>query len=244
MGESRERFVECAEMLLEGLERGWCEYDGKFVKQPRAAIRPEPFKSFRDRTYAAAVSPESSQIMARLGVGILIIPQKPWKEVENELNAYRKVFHEVNGTDAPPPISAGWVFCDEDKDRAYEKAREYIGGYWQTVLDHYQFAGDHLKTTKGYEYYGKMSEKIQQYGADGAIDFFMNLAGLGARRRCAWRRSSTFPTAPARDSFVGVFSYAGMPHEEAKRNMTLFAEKVMPELKNLPTAAERARKAA
>src|SRR5262249_12887190 len=46
MEESRQRFVESAQMLLEGLERGWCEYAGEFVKQPRAAIRPAPFKSF------------------------------------------------------------------------------------------------------------------------------------------------------------------------------------------------------
>jgi alkanesulfonate monooxygenase SsuD/methylene tetrahydromethanopterin reductase-like flavin-dependent oxidoreductase (luciferase family) len=91
MDESRQRFVESAEMLLKGLESGWCEYDGAFVKQPRAAIRPAPFKSFRGRTYAAAVSPESLPIMARLGVGILIIPQKPWHEVAKELDAYRTV---------------------------------------------------------------------------------------------------------------------------------------------------------
>ena len=44
-------------MLLEGLEKGYCEFDGEFLNQPRADIRPAPFKSFRGRTYAAAVSP-------------------------------------------------------------------------------------------------------------------------------------------------------------------------------------------
>src|SRR5713101_227179 len=88
MGESRERFVEYAQMLLEGLEKGYCELDGEFVSQPRADIRPAPFKSFRGRTYAAAVSPESMKIMAELGVGILIIPQKPWPEVAKELVEY------------------------------------------------------------------------------------------------------------------------------------------------------------
>ena len=77
-------------MLLRGLETGFCEYDGTYVQQPRAAIRPAPFKSFRGRTYAAAVSPESARIMAELGVGILIIPQKPWAEVARELDDYRK----------------------------------------------------------------------------------------------------------------------------------------------------------
>ena len=56
LGESRERFIESAEMLIEGLEKGYCEYDGKYIKQPRRDIRPKPFKSFKGRTYAAAVS--------------------------------------------------------------------------------------------------------------------------------------------------------------------------------------------
>src|SRR5262249_17690504 len=96
MDESRGRFVECAEMVLRALETGYCESDGRFVKQPRAAIRPAPFKSFRGRTYAAAVSPESLPIMAKLGVGILVIPQKPWHEVAKELDTYRTMYREVN----------------------------------------------------------------------------------------------------------------------------------------------------
>ena len=40
--QGRERFVESAEMILKGLETGVCAYDGKFVKQPEAAIRPAP----------------------------------------------------------------------------------------------------------------------------------------------------------------------------------------------------------
>ena len=67
--------------------------------------------------------------MAELGIGILIIPQKPWDAVAEELKAYRAIFRETNGLEAPPPISAGWVFCDEDKDRAAEMAVKYIGGY-------------------------------------------------------------------------------------------------------------------
>ena len=36
MSESRERFVECAETILQGLEQGYCEYDDKYIQQPRA----------------------------------------------------------------------------------------------------------------------------------------------------------------------------------------------------------------
>lgn len=230
MGESRERFVEGAEMILQGLERGWCEYDGKFVKQPRAAIRPEPFKSFRGRTYAAAVSPESARIMARLGIGILIIPQKPWREVAKELDEYRGIYREVNGVDAPQPVAAGWTFVDKSADRAREMAMKYIGGYYQTVLDHYNFAGDHLARTKGYEYYGKMAEKINHLGADKTIEYFTDLQVYGTPEQ-VYEKIMDIHKRVNNSSYVGVFSYAGMPHEEADRNLRLFAKEVMPELK-------------
>ena len=139
MGESRERFVEAADMVLTGLEQGYCEYEGQFYTQPKKDIRPQPFKSFKGRTYAAAVSPESSEIMARLGVGILIIPQKPWEDVAVELETYRTIYREVNGAEAPAPIAGGWVFCDKDAGRAEEMARRYIGAYWQSAMKHYNF---------------------------------------------------------------------------------------------------------
>jgi alkanesulfonate monooxygenase SsuD/methylene tetrahydromethanopterin reductase-like flavin-dependent oxidoreductase (luciferase family) len=235
MEESRERFVESAQMLLRGLESGYVEYDGSYVKQPRKAIRPAPFKSFRGRTYAAAVSPESVPIMAELGVGVLIIPQKPWREVAKELDAYRSVYRQVNGGEAPPPVCAGWTFCDPDPERAREMARRYVGGYFRSVLDHYQFAGDHLKTTRGYEYYGKFSEKIATYGEDGVIDFFVDLQVAGTPEQC-YEKILDIRSRVGNDHFVGVFSYAGMPYDEAERNMRLFAAEVMPALQKLGPA--------
>ena len=239
MEESRPRFVECAEMILTGLETGYCEYDGTYVKQPRAAIRPAPFKSFRGRTYAAAVSPESLPIMAKLGVGILIIPQKPWHEVAKELDTYRTVYRQVNGVEAPPPISAGWIFCDPSPERAREMARRYIGGYYQTVLDHYHFERDHLAKTKGYEYYGKMAEKIAEYGTETVIDYFVKLQVSGTPEQC-YERIVDIHRRTGNSHFVGVFSYAGMPYDEAERNMRLFVKEVMPEVKKLAAVAPAA----
>jgi alkanesulfonate monooxygenase SsuD/methylene tetrahydromethanopterin reductase-like flavin-dependent oxidoreductase (luciferase family) len=232
MGESRERFVEYARMLLEGLEQGFCEFDGQFISQPRADIRPAPFKSFRGRTYAAAVSPESMKIMAELGVGILIIPQKPWSEVAKELTEYHTLYRQINGVEPPPPISAGWTFCDSDPDRARAQARQWIGGYFRSVLDHYQFGAEHMKTMKGYEYYAKMTDKIHTYGDDKVIDFFVDLQVWGTPEQC-YDKILDVRRRVGNDHFVGVFSYAGMPAAEAERNMRLFATEVMPALQRL-----------
>jgi alkanesulfonate monooxygenase SsuD/methylene tetrahydromethanopterin reductase-like flavin-dependent oxidoreductase (luciferase family) len=233
---AREKFVESAQMLIEGLERGWCEMDGKHVQQKRRDIRPRPFKSFKGRTYAAAVSPESSEIMAKLGIGLLVIPQKPWEAVTEELGNYRRIYRQVNKAEPPAPVLAGWVFCDKDAGKAEAMAREYIGGYWNTVLKHYELVGDHLSKTKGYESYGAMQENISKPGMrDAMVDFFLGLQIYGTPQQCT-DRIADFSARLGSETFTGVFSYAGMPYEMAEQNLRLFASEVMPRLKSMAPA--------
>jgi alkanesulfonate monooxygenase SsuD/methylene tetrahydromethanopterin reductase-like flavin-dependent oxidoreductase (luciferase family) len=232
LDESRERFVESAQMIIEGLEKGYCEFDGKYIKQPHRDIRPKPFKSFKGRTYAAAVSPESSRIMAKLGIGILIIPQKPWDAVAQELTEYRQIYKQVNGGEALPTIAAGWVFCDENADRAREMAVKYIGGYWQTALRHYEMASDHFGKAKGYEYYQQMAKALEGSGKDASVEYFLNLQVWGTPEMCFDKINDIRKRVNA-NHFTGVFSYAGMPWEDAERNVSLFAKEVMPDLKKL-----------
>ena len=236
MSESRTRFAESAKMLVDALEDGVAEFDGELIKQPKVDIRPKPYKSFHGRTYAAAVSPESSLALAQLGLGILIIPQKPWSEVENELKAYRRIFQEVNGTPAPPPIVVGFTFCHEDEDRAKEMASEYVGNYWDSIMDHYEFRSDHLKGTKGYDYYGKFTEKIEQYGTQDVKDFFLDLQVWGTPDQCYDKIMSTRGRVGS-DSFLAAFSFGAMPYDEVEKSMRLFAKEVLPRLKELPAIA-------
>ena len=243
MNDSREIFVEAAEMILRGLETGIVEYDGKHVKQTRREIRPRPHTTFRGRTYAAAVSPESSRIMAEFGIGLLIIPQKPWEMVAQELDVYRSVYRDVNGAEAPPPVVSAWTFCDEDEQRAREMAVKYIGGYWKSVVDHYELAADHLKSIKGYESYGRMQEIAgAPGGADAMTEFFLGIQVWGTPDQC-YEKILEIRRITGSESFTGVDSFAGMPYDEAERGMRLFAREVRPRLQALPLA-EPARAAA
>jgi alkanesulfonate monooxygenase SsuD/methylene tetrahydromethanopterin reductase-like flavin-dependent oxidoreductase (luciferase family) len=236
MGESRERFIESAQMIIAGLESGYCESAGRLIQQPRKAIRPRPFKTFKGRTYAAAVSPESVRIMADLGVGILIIPQKPWEVVAAELDEYRVVYHQVNGEDPPPTIAAGWTYCDSDPERARDMAYRYIGGYWDTVIRHYEFKSDHFAKTKGYEHYGKMTDAIDRYGSEGLVDFFVNLQVWGTPQQCI-EKILDIRARVGCETYIAVPSYSGMPAADAERSLRLFAREVMPVLQQLPAEA-------
>ena len=233
MPEARGRFAETAEMLLNGLEQGFCEYDGEYVKQPRVDLRPRPYKSFKGRTYAAAISTESAEIMAKMGVGILIVPQKPWPVVQKELTKYRSTFFAATGEQAPAPYCAGWMFIDDSADRAEEMARRYIGAYWDSVIDHYEFNKDHLKNTSGYEFHGEMYDRLNAPGGmQKMTDFYVDLQIWGTPGQ-VFDKVQTMRENTLADGFMAVCSYGGMPHDEANRNMQQFAKDVMPELKKL-----------
>ena len=238
MDTSRERFTEAAELILRGLEQGYVEYDGEIFQQPRRDLRPAPTGSFKGRTYAAAVSPESMRIMAELGVGILIVPQKPWKAVEADLDAYRGIFREVNGAEPPQTTVAAWVFCDPDEDRARELARRYIGRYYESVLTHYELNGRQFDGQRGYEYYAKMADRISSVGEESAVDFFVDLHVHGTPEQCHEKIVAIQRRVDA-DRFVGVFGYGGMPYDEAERNLRLFASDVMPAVQALDVAPAR-----
>src|SRR6266436_7640116 len=176
--EGRNRFVEYAELILNSLEKGYME-GGLVTNQPRREIRPFPARSFRGRTYAAAVSPESMPIMAKLGVGLLVIPQKPWEAVKQDFEIYHQVYRETNGTEAPPPFCGGFFFVDEHADRAEEMANKYIGAYYHTAMKHYEMTAEHFGTQKGYEFYRQVTRHIGRLGMDQAVQDFARLMPWG-----------------------------------------------------------------
>lgn len=230
MGESRERFVEYAEAILTALESGYIEYDGAHFKQPRKAIRPFPFKSFRGRCYAAAVSPESARIMSKLGVGLLIIAQKPWEKTLEELEMYRRFYREENGTEAPKPLIVSFIACHEDPAMAAEMHEKYIRGYSRSALNHYEFHNAGLADIKGYEYYGALAKNIEKHGIETFVNFLADLQVWGTPEQVTARIVDYIEKIDGA-GVIGVFSYGGMPQQLAKDNIRLFAEKVMPRLK-------------
>jgi alkanesulfonate monooxygenase SsuD/methylene tetrahydromethanopterin reductase-like flavin-dependent oxidoreductase (luciferase family) len=231
MNTSRERFVEMAECIITGLERGYLDYDGELIHQARRDLRPAPQHSFTGRTYAAAVSPESMPIMARLGIGLLVIPQKPWPVVEEDFRVYTDVYRNENGTEPPPPLCGGFCFVDESADRAEEMAYRYIGGYYGTVLKHYELADAPHEGVKGYEFYTNITKYIDRHGKDGAAEDFVKLMPFGTPAQVL-EKLEVIKDKIGMAGFFPNFAYCGMSYSEGRRNMNLFADKVMPELKS------------
>ena len=228
--EGRSRFVEYAELVLNALEKGYME-GGEHTKQPRREIRPFPARSFRGRTYAAAVSPESMPIMAKLGVGLLVIPQKPWNAVQQDFEVYHKVWREVNGATPPPkPISGGFCFVDEDKDRAEELALSWIGVNYHTVMKHYEMTSPQFGSQKSYEYYSNVGKFIAKHGTEGAARDYAKLMPWGTPDQVLEKVAQIKEMIDA-NGVMFNFSFSGMPYQDAERSIKCFAKHVLPELK-------------
>jgi alkanesulfonate monooxygenase SsuD/methylene tetrahydromethanopterin reductase-like flavin-dependent oxidoreductase (luciferase family) len=228
MSSSREVFDESASALLTALENGFIEASGVHLTIPKRGIRPRPTGSFIGRTYGAAVSPESVKAMARIGAGLIIIPQKPWETVVQELEIYRNEFATLHpDRPAPAPIVAVHTYCSHDGAKATERAQHYNERYYHRVMEHYDLGGTHFDIQKGYSYYAKVSARITDQGKDATAKFYSDLHVYGTPAECMekihWIRQTT-----QCDTLLNFFSYSGMSFEESRANLCLYAEEILP----------------
>src|SRR3954447_18703159 len=163
MEEARPRFVEAAQIVVAALSGESFSYDGEFFKIPRTASRPRPISHPERRFYASAFSPDSAEIMAKLGFGLLMVMQNEWARASEDIARYREIATEPGHMPRPPIILTN-VCCAESRDEAHERAFKYLGQKWQSIDDHYHFSDGHLATVKGYESYGKMARTYAKIG--------------------------------------------------------------------------------
>ena len=232
MSQSRRLFTEAAETILEAFESGTISRPGRAP----VALRPEPLMPLRGRTYASSISPESAEIMARLGVGIMIFLQKPWEQTVADIESYAAKFRDINGAEPPKPLLVIFSACHRDPGRA-EALFEHVVSYYRSTIDHYEFDDPELAKVPGYEYYGRIAERIGKHGRDEFARFLAGLQPVGTPDVVAERVIEAVRRVDAA-GVIAVSSYGGMPVADARENQALFAAEVMPSLRALDTGPD------
>ena len=230
LDETRERFDEASLMIVDALETGFIEGDGPFYPQIRTEIRPRPEKTFKDRIYAVANSPDSVEACARMGGRMIMFAEKDWEKRMPAIEQHRKRFSELHGCDAPGVMVADFTFCHSDADYAKEAGERYLASYLASLLEHYELMSPHLGETEGYKEYGEMAEFLRKHGFDKYIQAFQAANAYGTPEQMI----ESFRT---RREVIGdfelatCFRFGGIPSDEAEASMRLFAKEVLPELK-------------
>jgi alkanesulfonate monooxygenase SsuD/methylene tetrahydromethanopterin reductase-like flavin-dependent oxidoreductase (luciferase family) len=240
MGEARPRFVEAANIIVKALANDSFEHDGEFFQIRRTAVRPRPISHPERRFYASAVSPDSAEIMAKLGFGVLMVMQNEWAKAAEDIQRYRDIATAAGHTPRPPIILTN-VCCAESRDEAQARAFKYLGQKWQSIDDHYHFSDGHLSTVKGYESYGKMAKTYAKINESAesrqkATDFYVSIQIAGTPQDCL-DKIAELQRLTGLDHLVTEYSFGAMPHEKAEVNMRLFADRCLPILQRDPAFA-------
>jgi alkanesulfonate monooxygenase SsuD/methylene tetrahydromethanopterin reductase-like flavin-dependent oxidoreductase (luciferase family) len=237
MEEARDRFVESAIIIRKGLTQKSFSFDGKYYKIPEIQIRPRPISHPEDRFYASSVSPESAEIMAKLGLGVLIIAQRSWEDTAADYARYRETA-VANNITPRPPIGLLNILVSEDAREAAELGNLHLEAMWDSIDTHYHFSDGHLRGVKGYEFYAKLEKTYSKLQADSdakakAIEFFRSLHAAGTPQQVLEKLRYIHQTV-ALEHVIGTFAFGGLPYPKLERSYKLFAEKVLPVLKNDP----------
>lgn len=245
MDEARARFVETAKIVVLALTSESFEWKGEFFTIPRTAIRPRPISHPERRFYASSVSPESAEIMAKLGFGVLVVMQNEWPKAAEDIQRYRDIASSVGHAPRPPIILTN-ISVAESRSEAEDRAKTYLSRKWDSIDAHYHFSDGHLASVKGYEFYGGMAKTYSKMKDEGfrkkATDFYVKIQIVGTPDECI-QQVAELQRLTGVDHLATEFGYGGMPHEQAELNMRLFAERVMPVLQRDPAFAPPAKPA-
>jgi alkanesulfonate monooxygenase SsuD/methylene tetrahydromethanopterin reductase-like flavin-dependent oxidoreductase (luciferase family) len=246
MGEARPRFAEAAEIVVKALANESFEHDGQFFKIPRMSIRPRPMSNPERRFYASSVSPESAEVIAKLGFGMLMIMQNEWEKCRQDIDTFQAM-STAAGFVPKAPIILTNVSCAESREEAHERAGKYLGRKWQSIDDHYHFSDGHLANVKGYEAYGKTAKTYAKLkdpaNLKKATDFYVSIQIVGTPDDCL-QQLGALQKVTGHEHLVAEFSFGNLPHHEAEKNLRLFADKVLPILQRDPAFAAPRRAAA
>jgi alkanesulfonate monooxygenase SsuD/methylene tetrahydromethanopterin reductase-like flavin-dependent oxidoreductase (luciferase family) len=242
MSEARGRFAEAAQIIVQALSQPSFAFDGEYFKIPRTSIRPRPISNPERRFYASSVSPQSAELMAKLGFSMLLIMQNEWSKCKADIDR----FYEIAATagHAPRrPIILTNVSCATSRSEAEERAHQYLGAKWDSIENHYKFSDGHLAHVKGYESYEALAKTYAKLkdpvGRKKATDFYVSIQITGTPDDCL-AKIAELQRVTNLEHLICEFAWGGLPHHQAENNMRLFASDVLPVLQHDAAFATRA----
>ena len=220
------RFEEGVEIVL----RAWTEdtftYRGTAWNYNDISCRPRPLQRPHPPIYYGATSPQSPSMVARRGWN-LALSRQPLANCAKAIASYRaERAKQSKLTGSGDAIMVRDVYVADSDEQAWAEAGPEITRFWQLATDNV-WQSDPITTddlprfTERFAYFpgGLTLKKADEWG----------VSLIGSPKTVIQKARAMIETARP-DSFVCMFSFGGLSHEQITRSIELFATKVIPSL--------------
>ena len=157
MSDSRTVTKESFEIIKSSFTGDAINFHGQHYKLNDIELFPKVLQNPHPPIWTAAVSPSSYEMAAKLGIGAMVGPFKPWFMVKEDIKLYRKSWKKFHSETTKNPslnpkvaMTVG-ILCLEDEKRAHEIGKPAFEWFYRNLL---QQTSPVLKNLhESYEYY-------------------------------------------------------------------------------------------
>jgi alkanesulfonate monooxygenase SsuD/methylene tetrahydromethanopterin reductase-like flavin-dependent oxidoreductase (luciferase family) len=236
---SRERFREGMDILMQAwTQPGPSRYDGEFYQYKYLNPFPLPYQKPHPKIYIVGSGTEETvNYAAEKGYG--------YSQVFTPIAGQLKSFENYRATatkngqkhDSESIIISAMAFVAETEEKAIEEGKEHILFYFKNLLK----TDSHLNSPPGYLPVERLRKRLQSGASQETEVTWEGLTSvyrtaLGAPDQVAERIA--FWCEQAQSSKIILHLHVGdMPHWKAVKNLTLFAEEVIPRVRKLTSSA-------
>lgn len=228
MKQSRELVEESLAVIRQAFAGKAVDFTGKHFQIKETAVLPGIVQQPHPPLWMAAVSPASFELAARLGVGVLVGPSKPWFMVRSDIEHYRAAWKKYQNESTNPArvgMTVG-LLCLEDGERARELANTHLTWFYRELLQH--TAPVLKKLHAGYEYYRKLG--TLKFLAEKALNLSvletLGMVVAGDPAHCR-QKLETYREAGV-DHLLCAISAGGLPSEAVQASMRVLGQQVIP----------------
>ncbi len=219
--ESRERFAEALEVIIQAWTSERLSYQGKYFHAQDLPVVPKPVQKPHPPLRLAANSPDTFTIAGELGLPIFA---SPLINPPDKLREYLAVHRDTLKAGAKQDVALMFpVHVSTSRAQAREECEA-------SLMHFFRAAGERLKplgetAIKSFEAFQQVLARLERVTYEG-ID--RNMGVFGDPDYCV-ERVQAFKREFQMDEFIGYFNQGGlMDHTTVRRSMELFAREVMP----------------
>ena len=225
--EEKAKFEEAWELIV----KAWTTHEpfswnGKFYHFDPVSIWPRPLTKPHPPIHTAGPSAAFAAVKdASYGLWV-----QPTSEISGVFDTYREAYLKAHGREPERERVSliRSVYVSDNTDRANEESSEHILYTWKTLWRPSMMAVKKEEDRIGRKLFWASRLFLSEMDYQGLVDVGVHIAGSPEHvldQILKQQKEVGFGT------FIGEFRFGNLSHRMAKRSIELFAEKVMPQLK-------------